>query len=100
VEQRDNRSHRVDRHALSPPSPHHSPGFRHQSSQEKLVAGRSRPSCETTRTGPNRLALLVDQQQRDDRIDRLDRHAVSPPSPCRHPGSGAGTGRESVERSS
>lgn len=66
----------------------------------RLVAGRPRSSCTTTRTGPCRLSLLVDKQQRGDRTHRLDRHAYAPPSPCRHPGSAAGTGRESVERTS
>ena len=46
------------------------------------------------------LSLLVNEQQRYDRTDRLDRHADSPPSPRRHPGSATGTGRERVERKS
>jgi hypothetical protein len=67
---------------------------------KQLVAGRSRPSRKTTRTGPDRLLLLVDLQQRCDRTCRLDRHANSPPFPCRHPGSATRTGMERVERSS
>jgi hypothetical protein len=39
------------------------------------------------------LLLLEDVQKRRNRTDRFDRHAYSPPSPCRHPGSCAGTGR-------
>jgi hypothetical protein len=68
------------------------------------LGGRSGPirtiAIQTVRTGPPNVALslLVDEQQRYGRTDRLDRHADLPPSPCRHPGSATGTGRERVER--
>jgi hypothetical protein len=69
-----------------------------QGATKRLVAGRSQSSCPTTRTGPDCLSLLVNEQQRGNRTRRFDRHAYAPPSPCRHPGSATGTGRERVER--
>lgn len=67
-----------------------------QGAENRLLAGRSRPSTKTTRTDPDRLPLLQEQQQRRDRIDRFDRHYLSPPLPCRHPGSATGTGKKRV----
>lgn len=69
-----------------------------QGATKRLVAGRSQSSCTTTRTDPDCLPLLVNEQQRGDRTHRFDRHAYAPPSPCRHPGSATGTGRERVGR--
>ncbi len=62
-----------------------------QGAENRLLAGRSRPSTKTTRTGPDRLPLLQKQQQRRDRIDRFDRHPshlppVSSPRLCHRDG--------------
>jgi hypothetical protein len=85
----------VGRKVLDKPSRSWSIEFR-EGRLEVMSQGRSRPSAKTLRTGPNRLSLLQNLQQRHDRIDRLDRHRLSPPFPCRHPGSATGTGKERV----